>query len=110
MSNLVIKQKCYDMIQYGYVALKHFPKSEKFGLATDIKDNMYVVLKYIIIADKKYYKKTTIQELDVELAKLKTLVRLSKDLGFLPNKKYEVWSNYLVEIGKMVGGWLKTAK
>ena len=98
------------MIQYGYVAIRQFPKSEKYSLANDIKQAMYKVLEYIIIADKKYYKKTTIQELDVELAKLKVFVRLAKDLQFISLKKYEVWSSYLAEIGRMVGGWLKTAK
>lgn len=98
------------MIQYGYVSLRQFPKSEKYSLANDIKESMYKVLEYIIIADKKYYKKTTIQELDVELAKLKVFVRLSKDLQFISIKKYEVWSGHLVEIGRMIGGWLKSAK
>ena len=28
----------------------------------------------------------------------------------LPMKKYEVWSGMAVEIGKMLGGWLKTIK
>ena len=40
--------------------------------------------------------------------KLKAYLRLSHDLGFLPLKKYEVWSEKVVEIGKMLGGWLKT--
>ncbi len=57
-----------------------------------------------------YYNKTTLQELDVEVAKLKVYMRLAKDLGFLPLKKYEVWSKMIVEIGKMVGGWIKSAK
>lgn len=110
MNDLIIKQKTYDMIQYGYVALRQFPKSEKYALANDIKQCMHKFLGLIITADKKYYKKTTLQELDVELAKLKVFIRLSKDLSFLPLRKYEIWSSYLVEIGKMIGGWLKSTK
>ncbi len=110
MEDLVIRQKTYDMMEYGYKALAQFPKSEKFALAADIKMCMHKVLEYIIVAHKKYYKKTTLQELDVEVTKLKVFVRLARDLGFLPVKKYEIWTGYLVEIGKMVGGWIKSTK
>ena len=57
---------------------------------------------------KKYYKKSTLQEFDVETTKLKAYLRLSFNLGFLPPKKYELWSERVVEIVKMLGGWLKT--
>ena len=108
--DLVILQKIYDMMEYGYQALAQFPKGEKFALATDIKHVMDVMLERCIEAWKKYYKKTTLQELDVEIMKLKAYLRLSHDLGFLPTKKYEIWSGMVVEIGKMLGGWLKTVK
>lgn len=98
------------MIQYGYIVLRQFPKSEKYALAADIKNSMYKTLELIIVANKHYYKKNTLRELDVEVDKLKTLVRLSKDLGFLPFKKYKILTAYIVEIGKMVGGWIKSTK
>lgn len=105
---LKILQKVFDMMEYGYGALAQFPKSEKFALVTDIKRSMDTMLERVIEAQKKYYKKTTLQELDVETAKLKAYLRLSYQLGFLPMKKYEIWSEKVVEIGKMLGGWLKS--
>ncbi|HWP51656.1 MAG TPA: diversity-generating retroelement protein Avd [Clostridia bacterium] len=105
---LKILQKIFDMMEYGYGALAQFPKSEKFALVTDIKRSMDTMLERSIEAQKKYYKKTTLQELDVEIMKLKAYLRLSQNLGFLPMKKYEVWSDKVVEIGKMLGGWLKS--
>lgn len=104
----MLLQKVFDMMEYGYLALAQFPKSEKYALATDIKRCMDVMLERCIEAQKKYYKKTTLQEFDVEVTKLKAYMRLSFNLGFLPSKKYEVWSGMVVEIGKMLGGWLKT--
>ena len=103
-----ILQKVFDMIQYAYPALAQYPKSEKFGIATDIKHILDEMLELTIEAQKKYYKKTTLQELDVCIAKLKAYLRLSFILKFLPTKKYEVWSSMVVEIGKMLGGWMKT--
>ena len=108
MEEYKLLQKIFDMMQYAYPALAQFPKSEKFALCTDIKHSMDVLLERSIEAQKKYFKKTTLQDMDVEIAKLRAYIRLSHQLGFLPMKKYEIWSGMLVEIGKMVGGWLKT--
>lgn len=105
---LIILQKIMDMMEYGYLALAQYPKAEKFALVTDIKRSMDTMLERVIEAQKKYYKKTTLQELDVEIAKLKAYMRLSHTLKFLPTHKYEVWSGMVVEIGRMLGGWLKT--
>lgn len=105
---LKILQKIFDMMEYGYGALAQYPKSEKFALVTDIKHSMDIMLERTIEAQKKYYKKTTLQELDVEIMKLRAYLRLSQNLGFLPMKKYEIWSEKVVEIGKMLGGWLKS--
>lgn len=105
---MAIVQKVFDMMEYAYPALAQYPKGEKFALVTDIKRSMDTMLERVIEAQKKYYKKTTLQELDVEIAKLKAYLRLSHQLRFLPTKKYEVWSSMVVEIGKMLGGWLKS--
>lgn len=105
---LKILQKIFDMIEYGYKALQQYPKAEKFALVTDMKKSMNILLKRCIEAQKKYYKKTTLQDMDVEIAVLRAYIRLSFQLGFLPLKKYEVWSGQVVEIGKMLGGWLKS--
>jgi four helix bundle protein len=95
------------MEKYAYLALAQFPKSEKFAMAVDIKRCMNLVLERAIEASKKYYKKTTLQEMDVELMKLRHYLRLSHELGFLPQRKYELWSEMVSEIGKMLGGWIR---
>lgn len=108
--DLKIRQKTEDMIAYAYEALRQFPRSERHTLAADIKHSMFRLLRLIIEANKRYYKKTTMQELDVELDVLRTYVRLAMTLGFLPFRKYEIWSGYLAEIGRMLGGWMKAMK
>ena len=107
MENFKIQQKILDMMEYAYCALQQFPKSEKFALATDIKHSMDRLLERCIEAQKKYYKKTTLQDMDVEIAKLRVYIRLSYNLHFLPIKKYEIWSEKVSEIGRMLGGWIK---
>jgi hypothetical protein len=112
MEELKILQKTEDMIYYGNQALLQFPKSERYGLGADIKKAMYEFYRLIIVANKKYYKKTTLQDADVELEVLRGFLRLAanKNLRYLPMGKYENWAKMLVEIGKMLGGWIKAMK
>lgn len=108
MEELKILQKTFDMMEYAYLALAQYPKGERFALCADIKRCMDTILERIIEANKKYYKKTTLQELDVEIEKLRAYIRLSYKLGFLPLKKYDVWSGMVDEMGRMLGGWIKS--
>ena len=105
---LIIVTKIFDMMEYGYQALTQYPKSEKFALVVDIKRCMHLILERAIEGQKKYFKKTTLQEMDVQLAILRAYLRLSHDLHFLPTKKYELWSGMVVEIGRLLGGWIKS--
>ncbi|NPV89832.1 MAG: diversity-generating retroelement protein Avd [Firmicutes bacterium] len=109
MEQLKIYQKIYDMIVYGNNCLLQFPRSERYALATEIKKSMYTLLRLAIAANKRYYKKTTLQEMDVELETLKTFIRVASDPKFkyLGLKQYENWSKMLSEIGRMLGGWMK---
>lgn len=108
--DLKILQKTYDMVQYGYTALRQFPKSERHTLVAEIKQAMYRLLHQIVVVNHRYHKKTTMQDLDAELDLLRLYIRLSKDLGFLPFRQYENWAKMLDEIGRMVGGWMKSVQ
>lgn len=107
MEDSKIVQKIFDLADYAYPVLKQFPNSEKFTMAADIKRCMDRMLEHAIEANKNYYKKTAVNKLDVDVAKLKFYFRLAHQLEFIPGKKYEQLSIRMVEIGKMVGGWKK---
>ncbi|OQY20065.1 MAG: four helix bundle protein, partial [Desulfobacteraceae bacterium 4572_35.1] len=92
MSDLAVKQKAEDMIAYGYVALRQFPKSERHVLSQEIRQSLWRLLRLIVVCNRRYYKKTTLQDLDAELDLLRSQVRMAQSLGYLPFKKYEVWS------------------
>ena len=55
-------------------------------------------------------KRATLYEADIELYHLKHLIRLSFELKYISPKGYEVSCNFLTEIGKMLGAWIKTLK
>ena len=98
------------MMMYGYQAIHQFPKYEKHVLGAEIRLTMLKMQRLIITAYKRYHKKTTLTDFDIELAVLNRQVRLAKDLRYLDLKKYQIWATKLVEIGKMVGGWIKSLR
>lgn len=107
---LPLELKVCDMIGYGYTCLQRFPRTERHTLAADIKQSMFGILRLVIRAKRQYHKKTTLQDLDIENQTLMALVRLAKDLAFLPFKQYKLWAEMIVEIGRMIGGWLKSQR
>lgn len=110
MDDLKIREKCEEMIGYGYVALRQFPKHERHVLAAEIREGMWSALRQIIIVNKRYHKKTTMQQLDAQVDVLRSQIRVARDLQYLDFKKYEVWSRHLDEVGRMIGGWFKSLK
>ena len=107
--NLEILQEAEDAFKYGYVvALRHFPKCERFTLVADIKREMVQIITLIIRANKSRETRTAhLRDLDTELDVLRSYVRMSFEMGFLPPKQYEEWSKRINEIGKRLGGWMK---
>jgi hypothetical protein len=101
-------QKVQDMMIYGYPLLDQFPKSQKFSLGQDIRNSMNEILRLTITEEKKKSKQATLEHLDVENEALKRLLGISMELKYLSRHHYGVWSGKLVEIGKMIGGLLKS--
>lgn len=94
-------------MEYVFQALTHFPKSERFTTAAEIRNTMLRILKLIIRANKTRSRLPLLYDIDVELDVLRSLIRISTAMGFMPFKKYEQASLRLAEIGKMLGGWIK---
>ncbi|MCL4491223.1 MAG: diversity-generating retroelement protein Avd [Nitrospirae bacterium] len=108
MNDLVIYQKAYDFTLYLFPIVEKFPKHEKFVLCTHIKSCVLDIARLIIRANKSRTKKAILYDIDVKIEELKFLLRLSHDRKYLSNKSYEHSSKLLLEIGRLLGGWIKS--
>jgi len=88
VEGLKIRRKCEDMIAYGYVVLRQFPKSERHVLSQEIRNTMWSLLRLIIICNKRYFKKSTMQDLDAELDLLRSQIRNYAATIILPPRRY----------------------
>jgi len=51
-----------------------------------------------------------IKKVDEKIFILKTLIRLAKEIKSLNIKKYIILEKELQEIGRMIGGWIRSIK
>ncbi len=113
-SEFILKQKIEDMMKYGNPTVMQFDKPYR-AFATELKLSMMRLHRLATAVEYKYYKKTTLQELDMELAELRFLIRMAKDKAYfgpkypppLAKSKYEYWARLLDEIGRILGGYMK---
>ena len=55
-------------------------------------------------------KQPVLQKVSVKLDLLKILLRLASETKCLDHDKYQQLTSQLVEIGKMLGGWIRSVK
>ncbi len=112
-NRLIIYEKMNNLIFYSKNLLKKYPKSERFDLCADIKNTLYNILKNIIYAWKELENKDKLRYLrniDIDIVFLKTLITISYKSQYITQKNYMVWSEQVAEIGKLIGGWIKTCQ
>ena len=78
VTDLLIRQKAEAMILWAYSALRQFPKHERHVLAAEMRRTLWSLLRLIVVCNKKYFKKTTLQELDAEIDLLRSQVARAK--------------------------------
>lgn len=112
-----LREKTKEMLHYGYKLTMTFPRKSK-ELADEMRRTMISMYRMTVELDKKCYKKTTTQTLDVELAWLRELAVMASDKDFYGDKmqppltmhQREAWAKMNDEIGRLLGGYLKTLK
>ncbi len=110
LQKLTILAKLEELDTYSHIVLVQFPKGEKHVLSAEIRGTLAALIKLTVRVAKKYHKKTTLQDLDVEVEYLRSLVRKSHRLHYINDHRYRTWSLHINEIGRMVGGWMGKIK
>lgn len=108
LEGLKILTKLEELDTYSHQAVQQFPRVERHVLSAEIRGTLNRLLHLTIQAAKRYHKKTTLQDLDIEVEYLRALVRKARRLSYITDKRYEIWSRHIDEIGRMVGGWIRS--
>ncbi len=111
VSDLKVYRRSEELLYKVYPRLKNYPKSEKFSLCQNIKDNFFNLMRCISLGNSVKSKRMQyLQEADGYLQVLKVLMKLSKQRRYISIGFYQDIDLELTEINKLLSGYIKSAK
>lgn len=105
---LALYHKHYQLIKQLYGVVKNFPKEHKYSFGADLVALAWDCLDLVIEANGKpnNEKASVIAELSSAHDKLKMRLRMSQEIKLISVGQFaHLQENYMLEIGKMIGGW-----
>lgn len=108
-NEIEILPKLYDLTLWYAGKFGKYPKKYKYNLGERIQNTLLDILENIIEAKYNSLKKKShfLKKVNISLEKLRFMLRMSKDLQCINLQEYEFAIKNILEIGKMIGGWLK---
>ena len=111
MQEVPIIQKVYDLYREVYLAVEKMPKKDKYSLGQKIEQSNLDLIELLIGAGSNKTKKLLyLEKAAIKLDLLKLLIRLAEEIKAIPTKKYLHLQEIIQEIGKMLGGWIRSTK
>ncbi|MBI1915475.1 MAG: diversity-generating retroelement protein Avd [Planctomycetes bacterium] len=105
---LVVITKTYDLILWSCHHTSRFPRNHRFVLGERIERHLYELLETLIQAKYTRQRQELLAQANRRLETLRFQMRLSKDLQCIKLNSYHFVANALDEVGRLVGGWLKS--
>lgn len=106
-----IVERMYELALWLVVKAGRFPKDQRFLLgarivtkALDIQDQLLAAA----LTPAGPEKRDRLAKLDLDLERLRYLLRLAKDVRCLSPRAWQYAARHLLEIGKSLGGWRKS--
>ena len=107
MTTVQAVPKLDDVIIWLMGRVEKFPRSQKFTLGDRIVNISLDTLDILIEATYTQKRLPLLQKVNVQLEKLRFLIRICHDFKLISAKQYTYISNEINEVGKLVGGWIR---
>ena len=110
--DIPIFKKSYDLYKKFYTLRLSVSKQDRYTLWQKCETILIDILEGILFASQqsKIEKLPTLEKTSVKLNFLKVCIRLMKDVKAIDTKRYLTIEANLDEIGRMLGGWIKSTK
>jgi len=110
--DIPIFKKSYDLYKTFHEYYRLIPKKDRFTTYERAENVLLDVMSGIFKAgsESRGKKITTLEEVSVYLNLFRVLTRLMKDVKAIDNKKYTTIQGEVDEIGRMLGGWIKSLR
>lgn len=108
--DIPIFKKSYDFYKILYTFRTTVPKMDKYSIWQKAEELTLEMIEGIISASykQKFEKTVVLESVSLKLNILRTILRLMKDVKTIDNRKYVLLEEPLDEIGRMLGGWMKS--
>lgn len=110
--DIPIFKKSYDLYKRFHEYYRLIPKKDKFATYERTENTILDIIQGIFEASVQSggQKVKTLEAVSIKLNLLRVFIRLMKDVKALDNKKYTVIQSDIDEIGRMLGGWIRSTK
>jgi hypothetical protein len=103
-----IFSKTYDFVAWLIPLTVKFPRQQRFVMAQALQQEALRFQSLLIEAAHQRQPRERLVAADAELDKVRTHVRLCRDMGLINPGQYEHAAGMLVEMGRLLGGWQKS--
>lgn len=108
--DIPIFTKLYEFYNQLSLAINSFPKTKRYTLGQKLDNITLEIFELLFAISFSKNKTETLQQISIKVDLLKVLLRFSKDTQSITDKKYLELQSALQEIGKMLGGWIRSTK
>jgi hypothetical protein len=107
MKQSPIFTRTYDLLRWLIPQTVKFPRQQRFVLAEAVQRTALRFQEELIEAAYAETPLPALRRADITLVKLRTYLRLCRDLELLAFNQYEHGARMVDEIGRLLGGWIK---
>lgn len=86
-----------------------YPREERFRLASRVELVLFTFHESLVYAAKSQNTLHYLRKADAEFDMLRAYMRFALELKYTTPKQYRHISEQMTEIGKLLGGWMKSA-
>jgi len=110
--DIPIFKKTYDLYKTFYSYRETVSRQDRYTLWQRCENLILDILKNILEASHllKAEKLPVLEQTSLKLNLLRVFLRLCKEVKAIDNKKYVLLQEKIDEIGRMLGGWIKSTK
>ncbi len=104
-NDLPVFVKWLEFLEWLLPVTEKFPKRVRFTFADRINNLCLDVAENLVEARYTKNKAQILQTTNLQLEKLRVLLRLSQRMYYLSYQRYEFSAKAINEVGRMLGGW-----
>ena len=110
--DIPIFKKSYELYKTFYAYRTVIPKNDRYTIWQRSENIILDILEGILFASQasKAEKLAVLERTSTKLNLLRVLLRLMKETKSLDTKKYVTIQELIDEIGRMLGGWMRSMK